>query len=304
MPSSTILGQVPFTEVYVDSEIYSKAIQLKGIRVFQFSCPLFFLNKEYFKEMLFTKTLHMPFGELLKRSNLIDESQSLNIASNQAEKKTVGLDCLCDDEAPGSLANTNYGYIDENEQTITSKNSIGSTFNPQALSNQQTISSANQIRISPSFSKNNSPNHLFNFIYEADNGDERTVHTIIIDCSGISTVDSAGVRCLEEVIKDVGKIKLHCYLANCPSPLLLMFKRMRFIDRLPKNSGIFATIHDAVLHAFTRTNQLPQFIPNENSSFRSNSLQPSKSFTVKRCSYDIVNQANEVSNQSEVTKND
>ena len=60
-------------------------------------------------------------------------------------------------------------------------------------------------------------------------------------------------------MQDFQKVSLHCYLANCPSPLLLMFKRMKFIDKLPANSAIFATIHDAVLHAFTRVNQLPQY---------------------------------------------
>lgn len=241
-PSSTLLGQVPFTEVYVDSELYAKAIQLRGIRIFQFSCPLFFLNCDYFKEMLFTKTLKMPFGELLKRGQQ-HERQESQPAPSLCRQNRLRPENREDQMNEDSLSATNYGYVEDNQQTITS---------------------GNHIRISPqihtsAFSRNSSNNQLFSCIYEADSGDETTVHTIIIDCSGISTIDSAGVRCLDEVIQDFQKISLHCYLANCPSPLLLMFKRMRFIDKLPANSAIFATIHDAVLHAFTRVNQLPPY---------------------------------------------
>lgn len=244
---------MPFTEIYVDSELYAKAIQLRGIRIFQFSCPLFFLNCDYFKEMLFTKTLRMPFGELLKRGHLHEnpEPQPTSLCrqnklrpNDRAENEERSVD--------DSLSATNYGYVEENQQTI-------------ASANQQSITSGNHIRVSPqiytpsAFSRNNSNNQLFSCIYEADIGDETTVHSIIIDCSGISTIDSAGVRCLEEVLQDFQKISLHCYLANCPSPLLFMFKRMKFIERLPENSSIFATIHDAVLHAFTRVHQLPVY---------------------------------------------
>lgn len=241
----------------MDSELYAKAIQLRGIRIFQFSCPLFFLNCDYFKEMLFTKTLRMPFGELLKRGHLHDHDQpsppeSQSVPTSLCRQNKLRPENSEDRANEDSLSATNYGYVDENQQTITS-------------ANQQSITSGNHIRISPmvhtpsAFSRNNSNNQLFSCIYEADSGEETTVHSIIIDCSGISTIDSAGVRCLEEVLQDFQKISLHCYLANCPSPLLFMFKRMKFIERLPENSSIFATIHDAVLHAFTRVHQLPVY---------------------------------------------
>lgn len=270
-PSSTTLGQVPFTEIYVDSELYSKAIQLRGIRIFQFSCSLFFLNCDYFKEQLFTKTLHMPFGELLKRSNLTESAAPPLDGVESDVRPNVNSP---DDDYPSS--NTNYGYVDDNQRTITS------------------ISSANQIRItSNAFSRHSSTN-LFHCIYEAENGCERTVHTVIIDCSGISTIDSAGVRCLEEVIKDFKKISLHCYFANCPSPLLLMLKRMNFIDRLPSNAGIFATIHDAVLNAFTRTQQLPQFLNQQETLSQVSARTPNGPeqdvCTVKESGFDSVKQ--------------
>lgn len=190
-----MLGQVPFTEIYVDSELYAKAIQLRGIRIFQFSCPLFFLNCDYFKEMLFTKTLRMPFGELLKRSQLRDRLQPVSTSlCRQNNKLRPSADSNEDQLQEDALSNTNYGYVEDNQQTI-------------ASANQQSITSGNHIRISPqihtpsAFSRNNSNNQLFSCIYEADSGDETTVHSIIIDCSGISTIDSAGVRCLAEVIQ-------------------------------------------------------------------------------------------------------
>ena len=230
----------------------------------------------------------MPFGELLKRSNL-NESQPESPTLNGRQQTAKLAVALCDE----IKSNTNYACTDDNQQTISSLN-------------QQTITSANQIRISPSylshnsiqptsFSRNNSTNQLFNCIYEEDNGDEKTVHTIIIDCSGISTIDSAGVRCFEEVIQDFQKISLHCYLSNCPSPLLLMFKRMKFIDKLPSNAMLFATTHDAVLHAFNRTNQLQKFKrpaqnqENDNLDSISSTTKPELQTAIKELK--LINQA-------------
>lgn len=287
-PSSTLLGQVPFTEIYVDSELYSKAIQLKGIRIFQYSCPLFFLNCDYFKEQLFIKTLHMPFGELLRRSNLneTDESTSLNRQNKlrksleNNEKSNLTMNGFCDELS----SKTNYGYVDDNQQTISSVNQ------QSIVSSKLSFDSTNQINISDRPKNVLSANQLFDFVYEADHhGDEKTVHTIIIDCSGISTIDSAGVRCLKEILDDFQMVNLYCYLANCPSPLLLMFKKMKFIDKLPNNSAIFATIHDAVLNAYTRTNQLPQFI-NSNKTAK----KPDQQSVIKECSTDLINQVNDL----------
>ena len=190
----------------------------------------------------------MTFGELLKRSKR-NESRSpiptpsrqtnLGVVSNDAEQLDAKANGLSDDYN----TNTNYGYVTDQQATISSLN-------------EDTITSGIRMKISPTTFTSRSPsNQLFDQIdqiYEEDNGDEKPIHTVIIDCSGISTIDSAGVRCLEEVIKDFQMINIQCYLANVASPLLLMFKRMKFIDKLPNNSGIFATIHDAVLHAFNR----------------------------------------------------
>ena len=123
----------------------------------------------------------MPFEELSKRCDLSIGRQNALDKNDDDDLNNDLNNALGDDEATNSLSNTNYAYIDDNQQTITSTRNSTSSFNTNSQINQQTITSGNQIRINQPFSRNSSTNHLFTQIYEADNGDEKTIHTVIID---------------------------------------------------------------------------------------------------------------------------
>ena len=56
-PKSTINGQLPFSEIYVDSNEFLEAKQPNGMKIFQFHCPLFFMNAHNFKTNLYNKAL-------------------------------------------------------------------------------------------------------------------------------------------------------------------------------------------------------------------------------------------------------
>ncbi|XP_054163080.1 prestin-like isoform X2 [Oppia nitens] len=64
MPKSTINGQLAFSEIYVDTNEFSEAKQINGIKIFQFHCPLFFMNSQNFKSNLFKKTLNVSTDEM------------------------------------------------------------------------------------------------------------------------------------------------------------------------------------------------------------------------------------------------
>ncbi|CAG2117879.1 unnamed protein product [Medioppia subpectinata] len=64
IPKSTINGQLPFSEIYVDSQEFSEAKQIPGIKIFQFHCPLFFMNSHNFKTNLYKKTLNISSEDI------------------------------------------------------------------------------------------------------------------------------------------------------------------------------------------------------------------------------------------------
>ena len=157
IPSSTLLGQLPSTDIYVDLIHFKKAKEITGIKIYQYSCCLFFMNRDHFKESLINKTLAMSSDDVVE---LIDR-----------RKKR--------------------GSSEINE----------------------------------------------------------LVHTIIIDCSTISYIDSSGIEALTEIIKLLKELNIHCFLSSAPTQVLIMFERTNFLDNFANYCGLFPSIHDAVIRA-------------------------------------------------------
>lgn len=49
LPTSSVLGSLPSTEIYVDLKKYRKAKEVYGIKIFRFSSPIFYLSIDNFK---------------------------------------------------------------------------------------------------------------------------------------------------------------------------------------------------------------------------------------------------------------
>ncbi|XP_050412379.1 prestin isoform X2 [Patella vulgata] len=72
------------------------------------------------------------------------------------------------------------------------------------------------------------------------------VHSIIIDCSTMSYVDSVGVKVLGQIINEYKTIDIQVYLAQCKAGIREMFEKTDFYTTMYKE-WLFVSIHDAVL---------------------------------------------------------
>lgn len=136
----------------MDRDNFDKAQELPGIKVFQYNCAIFFMNREHFKHQIFKKTLNLTTEELLE-------------AVNSKSKLVI------------------------------------------------------------------------------------QIHTIIIDCSCISYLDSSGVELVNEVVLALKDLNIHCYLVACPTHVLLILERTNMLATLnSESSGLFPSIQDAVAH--------------------------------------------------------
>lgn len=70
------------------------------------------------------------------------------------------------------------------------------------------------------------------------------INTIIIDCSSIFYVDSAGVETIIEVITELRQMKINVLLASCHESVLSMFQKTNFFFN---KYAIYASVHDAVI---------------------------------------------------------
>ena len=175
IPSSTLLGQLPSTEIYVDLLHFKKAKEITGIKIYQYSCSLFFMNRDHFKESLFSKTLEVTSDDILEV--VLQRSDSKN---HHPIKKSI-----------------NYELIN-------------------------------------------------------------SIHSIIIDCSTISYIDTSGVETISEIVNCLKELNIKCFLSSAPTQVLIMFERKKLLENLPKNfSGIFPSVHDAVVHASCALYNIP-----------------------------------------------
>ncbi|XP_043982080.1 sulfate transporter [Gambusia affinis] len=79
----------------------------------------------------------------------------------------------------------------------------------------------------------------------------RSVRSLVIDCSGILFLDTAGVNALKEVRKDYRELAVEVVLAQCNTSVLDSLERGGYYDskkdgEVGKNNMIFYTIADAV----------------------------------------------------------
>lgn len=142
-PKLRRLGQLPYTDIFLDIRQHRAAKEFSGVKILQFSSPLFFLNRELFQENVYKKVL----GGQKFRSG------------------------------------------DETE-----------------------------------FGK---------------------VTSIILDCSAMSFIDSAGVEAIVEVSNDLHqKHHIEVALAACPPPVLSMLTKTNFFDKSPY-TAIFPSVQEA-----------------------------------------------------------
>ncbi|XP_007555094.1 sulfate transporter [Poecilia formosa] len=84
-----------------------------------------------------------------------------------------------------------------------------------------------------------------------DEKSSRSVCSLVIDCSGILFLDTAGVNALKEVRKDYRELAVEVVLAQCNTSVLDSLERGGYYDskkdgEVGKNNMIFFTIADAV----------------------------------------------------------
>lgn len=81
-PHTVILGQIPNTRKYRSIERYPKAVEHSGVLILRFDAPLYFLNAEYFKEIII-KTVNKRKESL--NLFILDASSILDMDSGGAE---------------------------------------------------------------------------------------------------------------------------------------------------------------------------------------------------------------------------
>ncbi|KAL1021611.1 hypothetical protein UPYG_G00015530 [Umbra pygmaea] len=248
LPKYTILGQVPGTEIYLDVEVYKEAQEIPGIVIFRSSTTLYYTNAELYLDALQKKT-GIDTAKLLneKKKRESKEKRQAQIEEIKAKKEAKKLRHL-NEHIPNKTV-----YVGDVEKAT------------QDLK-------GNQLAI---VLTDRSTNGQVNWAFEADingemngRGEMRNIsipntHTLILDLSTASFVDTVTVKTLRNIFKDFKAIGIAVFITGCQDCVLDQLSIADFFcESIPKSSA-FATIHDAVLHSLQvhKAKDLPMYAP-------------------------------------------
>ncbi|KAM9845948.1 prestin [Aulostomus maculatus] len=74
------------------------------------------------------------------------------------------------------------------------------------------------------------------------------VHSIVLDWTAASFIDSVGAKAIKQVIKEYAAVDVRVLVAGCSRNLLTQLDRLEFFTGVMSPEMVFPTVHDAVLH--------------------------------------------------------
>uniref|UniRef100_A0A8C8M4Z7 STAS domain-containing protein n=1 Tax=Oncorhynchus tshawytscha TaxID=74940 RepID=A0A8C8M4Z7_ONCTS len=230
LPRYSILGQVPGTELYLDTDTYEEAKEIPGITIFRSSTTVYYTNAELYLDALQKKvvcvvclcvSLNLPFF-------IYSLSTALSFPHTERYlfPHTDNIQSLCQSKV-------NWAY--EQQWTGLDLGSETGSHGDDAIT--QTSST----------------------VGEETRGRSSDTHTIILDLSTASFVDTVTVIMLNNIFRDYREIDIDIYLAGCQVCVVEQLSRASFFSESIPKSRLFTTVHDAVLHSLQR-NDSPSLV--------------------------------------------
>ncbi|KAM3915531.1 solute carrier family 26 member 6-like [Leptodactylus fuscus] len=237
-PHYSILGQVSSTDIYRDVSQCEQAVEFPGVKIFRSSCTLYFANAEL-------------YANAVKRMCGVDVDKLIEVKKKEAKKKKQ-LQEKAEKEAKKGLK--------------TKKNS------------EETNRKVNELEfICPQIPEVKEPETEGDAVYE--NIEEPTMynmessecpfHSLILDLSTVSFVDTVSIKILKTIFRDFQEIDVSVYLVGCHENVLDQLECGNFFSKTITKRQLFSSIHDAVTYISKVHSKKP---PTDEGSFNSTVL--------------------------------
>ncbi|XP_047439933.1 solute carrier family 26 member 6 isoform X2 [Mugil cephalus] len=260
MPRYSILGKVSGTDLYLDTDAYKEAKEIPGIKIFRSSTTIYYTNAEMYLEVLQEKS-GIEIGKLLTAKK---KQHAKEKREQEKEKKKAKKEAKRQKKSFSNLSDNPVTL-----QKMTKKNIPHFGVNGAALSSTETAIDIGQVNMAyqsdptASDSDSASGDHDYETIThvssDVDEGKGRAcrsgTHSIILDISATSFVDTVSVKTLKNIFRDFGEVGLDIYLAGCQACVVEQLESAGFFSESIPKSRLFVTVHDAVLHILKKRGQ-------------------------------------------------
>uniref|UniRef100_A0A8D3D6U1 Solute carrier family 26 member 6, like 2 n=1 Tax=Scophthalmus maximus TaxID=52904 RepID=A0A8D3D6U1_SCOMX len=250
-PRYSILGQLPGTDLYLDTDAYRGTREIPGIKIFRSSTTICYTNAEMYLEALQEKVCgrgSMIVGVFVRGGEKEKEEAKKQVYSEMWEKKAVRHQSINADSS-----------AELNEGKVSARQSHG-TFTNGLCTGQ--VNSAYQHDTTMLDSDSNTGFHGDGSIKQVSHHDDERgsacgsdVHSIILDLSTTGFVDTVTTNTLRNIFRDFGEIDIDLYLTGCQACVVEQLETAGFFSVSIPKSRLFVTVHDAVLHILKKRGQ-------------------------------------------------
>uniref|UniRef100_A0A8C8HGA0 STAS domain-containing protein n=1 Tax=Oncorhynchus tshawytscha TaxID=74940 RepID=A0A8C8HGA0_ONCTS len=236
LPRYYILGHVPGTELYLDTDTYEEAKEIPGITIFRSSTTMYYTNAQLYLDALQEKS-GIDIGMLLMKKKKRDteekrkDEKEKKKAKKEAKKPIMLLKCvfyqrrvkietlsLCQSKVNWGFEQQGNGFDQDSKTDIHGDDHI-TQMSSTGREGEMGRSSVND------------------------------THTIILDLSTANFADTATVKTLKNIFLNYRKIDIDIYLTGCQVCVVEQLSSAGFFSESIPKSCLFTTIHDAVLHS-------------------------------------------------------
>uniref|UniRef100_A0A3B4UWU2 Solute carrier family 26 member 6 n=1 Tax=Seriola dumerili TaxID=41447 RepID=A0A3B4UWU2_SERDU len=239
LPRYAILGHVSGTDLYLDTDSYREAKEIPGIKIFRSSTTIYYTNAEMYLEALQEKS-GIEIGKLLTAKKKRDAELKRKQEKEKKKEKKKAKKQIQGNGPALSL-------------TETSTNSLSKGQVNWAYQHDKTMLDSDSDTGCPGDGSINQESHYGDDVegWACGSG----THSIILDISTTSFVDTVTVNTLKNIFRDFEEIDLDIYLAGCQACVVEQLETAGFFSESIPKSRLFVTVHDAVLHILKKRGQ-------------------------------------------------
>uniref|UniRef100_A0A8C6TSH2 Si:ch211-117c9.2 n=1 Tax=Neogobius melanostomus TaxID=47308 RepID=A0A8C6TSH2_9GOBI len=253
LPRYSVLGQVPGTDLYLETETYKQAKEIPGIKIFRSSATVYYTNAEMYLDALEEKS-GIEIEKLLMKKKT---EQAKLKRQQEKEKKRANKDAK--KQATGSFTLTE---SQSKVPTGLNGHSHGNGAPSLMAETKGKVNWAYQHDAATLDTESDTDTRQTQDGVSAD--EEQKTHSIILDLSTTSFVDTVTVKTLKNVSITFGTILCtyfnldlrFCVFSAC---VIEQFEKANFFTSSIPQTRLFVTVHDAVLY-IQRTIYLPREI--------------------------------------------
>uniref|UniRef100_A0AAQ6IHX0 STAS domain-containing protein n=1 Tax=Anabas testudineus TaxID=64144 RepID=A0AAQ6IHX0_ANATE len=219
MPTYSVLGNIPGTELYVDIEMHKQAREIPGITIFRSSATVYFANAELYVEALKEKVCSIP---LQSKDHCWTQKENGTVFVIPTTPRTPNEHCRWEYLKGGDPDSTSLGWMSEPQDgdTIT----IGSSSEDTLSHDLERVSLGS----------------LGKWTWD--------IHSIILDLSTANFIDTVAIKTLKNIFKDFSEIDVNIYVAGCQASVVEQLDLGDFFSQSVTKTQLFASVHDAVLY--------------------------------------------------------